>query len=78
MSEVLIVVLIAGVMAFASFYFRRQGYSHNQRIVLSGVAAGLLLWSGRDHVAQNPAVLVFYLGGVAVLIYAALYLRRSG
>lgn len=78
MSEVVVVVLVAGIIAFASFFFKKRGYSPNQRIVLSGVAGALLLWSGRDYMLQNPALLVFYICGVALLVYAALYLRRSG
>lgn len=76
MNEVLVVVLVVGVLAFVSFFFRRRGYSPNQRIVLSGIAGGLLLWSGKDQMLQNPVMAVFYIGGVAVLVYAALYLRR--
>lgn len=78
MSEVFVVVLVVGMIAFASFFFRRRAYSPNQRIVLSGVAGALLLWSGKDHMMQNPALVVFYICGGALLVYAALYLRRSG
>lgn len=77
MNELLVVVLVAGMVAIVSLLFRRRGYSYNQRIVLSGVAGLLLLWTGKSNIIQNPGIVVFYICGIAVLVYGARHLRKS-
>lgn len=76
MNEVVAVVLVAGLAIVASLYFRRRGYSHNQRIVLSGVAAALLLWSSRGQLAGNPGSWMFLGIAVAILVIGAFYVQR--
>lgn len=76
MNEVYVVVLVAGLAIIASLYFRRQGYSHNQRIVLSGVAAALLIWSNRVQLAGNPGSWIFIGIAVAILFIGAWNVRR--
>ncbi len=78
MNEVFAVVLVVGLAIFAALYFRRQGYSHNQRIVLSGVAAALLIWSNRDQLASNPLSWIFIGAAVSILVLGAFYLRKRG
>lgn len=76
MNEVYVVVLVAGLAIIASLYFRRKGYSHNQRIVLSGVAAALLIWSNRVQLAGNPGSWIFIGIAVAILFIGAWNVRR--
>lgn len=69
MMEILAVVLVAGIAIFASVRARRKGYSHNQRIVLSGIVAALLVYRllAGD---QPPGVTEIVFAGLAIVILA--------
>lgn len=75
MSTGLLVVLVAGVAVLASAFARKQGYSNNQRIVLSGIALGLLAMSLlRD---ATPGRIVAMLVAAVVVVSALLYVRTT-
>lgn len=73
MNTVVVVVLVAGVAILARVLASRKGFSHNQRIVLSAVAVGLLLWdlfsspSGVESGKLAMVVLVVLLLGSSLL-----------
>lgn len=72
MSTGLLVVLVA---VLASAFARKQGYSNNQRIVLSGIALGLLAMSLlRD---ATPGKITAMLVAAVVVISALLYVRAT-
>ena len=78
---VVAVVLVAGLVVLASFLLRKRGYSHNQRVVLSGVAIALLIWSlvprDLETLKAEPGKAVMAGLGVVVLIAAVRYLGRQ-
>lgn len=70
------VVLIAGVALLASYFARRGGYSNNQRIVLSGIALGLMLWMFLRDGEPGKAILAVI--GICILGSAAWYVLKTG
>jgi hypothetical protein len=76
MSLVLVVVLVVGLAFLASLFARKQGYSHNQRIVLSAIAVGLLISSMLPGVSAGKAIVV--VTGILTLVASVIYLRKSG
>ncbi len=78
---VVAVVLVAGMVVLASLFARKRGYSHNQRVVLSGVAILLLILglAPRDTagILAEPGKVVLICLGAAVLIAAVVYLARQ-
>jgi len=75
MSAGLVVVLVVGLVILSSFIARRRGYSHNQRIVLSAIAIGLLLWNFYSRGSIDSAVLA--VAGIVVLVSGVLFIRKS-
>jgi len=76
MSASLVAVLVVGIAILGSVFARKRGYSNNQRIVLSGVAIGLLVLSlVRNTTPGNTVLLVV---GILTLVASVLYLRREG
>ncbi len=77
MIEILVVVLVAGLAVVASLYFRRRGYSPNQRIILSAIAVALLAWNFRSQIANNPAQGLLVGIAALVLIFGAWLVGKS-
>ncbi len=77
MIEAVAVVLVVGLAVLASLYFRMRGYSPNQRIVLSGIAATLLVWSFRGEILENPGQGLLVCIAVAVLLTGAFHVGKS-
>lgn len=78
MNTVVAVVLVAGVAILARIMARRKGFSHNQRIVLSAVAVGLLLWDlFASENGIEPAKIVLVVLAVLILGTSLLFLRRQ-
>ena len=78
MNLLVAVVLVAGVAFLARFAAGKRGYSHNQRIVLSAIAVGLLVWEfgyGRGNISASGMVLVF--GAAVLLIVSVAYLQKQ-
>ena len=75
MSAGLVVVLVVGLVFLSSFIARRRGYSHNQRVVLSAIAIGLLLWNLYSRGGVDNIVLA--VAGIVVLVSGVLFLRTS-
>lgn len=76
--NVVAVVLVAGIAIIASILARRRGFSHNQRIVLSAIAVGLLLWdmlSGKS--APEPGMLALVGLAVFLLVSSLFFMRRQ-
>ena len=70
-------VLVAGLAILARIFAGRKGFSHNQRIILSALAVGLLFWqlkSSGNGIAPDALALL----GVAIAVLAAsiIFLRR--
>jgi membrane-bound metal-dependent hydrolase YbcI (DUF457 family) len=79
MNVVVAVVLVAGVAVLARFMAGKRGFSHNQRIVLSAIAVGLVLWKlFSDENGFQPASLALVAVLVVVLASSLWYLRRQG
>ena len=80
MSVTAVVVLVVGIVVLASLVARKRGYSHNQRIVLSGIAIGLLIWSlfpGAKVESIEPGKVVLVVLGIVVLVTGLRYLGRQ-
>jgi len=75
MSAGLVVVLVVGLVILSSYIARRQGYSHNQRVVLSAIAIGLLLWNLYSRGSVDSVVLA--VAGIVVLVFGVLFIRKS-
>ena len=75
MSNAVVVVLVVGVAILASLFARKRGFTNNQRIVLSGVAIGLLIFTYSDG---QPGRIVLVVAAIIILAAAVGYLRKSG
>ena len=75
MSNAVVVVLVVGVAILASLFARKRGFTNNQRIVLSGVAIGLLIFTYSDG---QPGKIVLVVAAIIILAAAVGYLRKSG
>ena len=77
---VVAVVLIAGLVVLASSFARKRSFSHNQRVVLSGVAVGMLILAfaprDLDGLVQEPGKILVMVLGIVVLVAAVRYLGR--
>lgn len=78
MNLTVAVVLVAGFALLARIMARRIGFSHNQRIVLSTIAVGLLVW---EFIVKpdgiQPAGIGMLALAVVVLGSSLLFLRRN-
>jgi hypothetical protein len=78
MNAVVAVVLVVGLAVLARFMAGKKGFSLNQRIVLSAIAVGLLLWNQFSDGNLGASGLLLLAAVVVVLSVSMLYLRGQG